>query len=195
MQFLAVDSKNKNYLLLKCNFEDKEKAKSVSDAIWDKDIKCWRFPATAFKVKKLKEVFSDELQIDKEVEVIINRNKEIDNQSLEIKKLLNCELEIKNLKTKLFAYQKVGVKFMLSRNEAANFCELGTGKTLQTLATIIEHKNNNRINRCLVVAPASVKYNWGKEVTKHTHEKYVVVDGNKKKRIEKLFIYKGDKND
>lgn len=188
-KLLSIDCKNKNYLLLKCKFEDKEKAKSISDAQWDKDLKSWRFPATSFKLKKLCEIFPD-LQVEKDVENVIRENKEIDKQSLQLKTLSDCDLDIKNLKTCLFSYQKVGVKFMLTRNEAANFCELGTGKTLQTLATIVEHKQHQRISRCLVVAPASVKYNWRNEIELHTFEKSIVIDGSKKKRLEQYEEYR-----
>ena len=182
MPTIELDKKNKNYLLLRCLFAEKEKAKSVSDAKWDKDRKAWAFPATSVKVRSLHKVFPD-LLIPDDVKLFINSNIEVDRRAIEIKGMQDCDIDTSMLKTKPFTYQKVGIMFMLNRDESANFCELGTGKTFQTLATIAIKKKLGEINKCLVVCPSSLKFNWKNEIEKHTYEDSVVSDGIKKKRI------------
>jgi len=191
METLQIDLENRNFLLLKCHFLDKEKAKSVSDAKWDPDRKAWSFPARSSKVSALQKMFS-ELKISPDVFTLIEKNKEINANALAIRKLNTCDIKIKGLKTKPFQYQKVGIKFMLLRNEAGNFCELGTGKTLQTLAAIIERKRDNQVSKCIVICPSSVKYNWKKEIEKHTDENCVVIDGPLRKRMEIYDEYRND---
>jgi SNF2 family DNA or RNA helicase len=190
---LELDERDNNYLLLRCKFQDKEKAKSVNDATWDKERKAWRFPATFAKVKALKQVFP-EILVSKQANDVVEKNRLTNETAIKIKQLSDCDIVLPKLKTKLFNYQKVGVMFMLCRNEAGNFSELGTGKTLQTLATIISRKENVEIKKCLVVTPASLKYNWRNEIEKHTYEKSVIVDGSKKKRMEQYQEFK-DAND
>lgn len=189
--FIYIDKNNNNFLLLKCSYQDKEIAKNtLRDSTWDKELKMWRFSATHIKVNALKKVFPD-LIITREAEEIVNKNKEINDNCLKIKQLKDAVLETPYIKTKLFSYQKVGVRFMLERDEAANFCELGTGKTLQTLTAVITRKELGQIKKCIVVCPASLKYNWQNEIDKHTFEKSIVIDGSKLKRIELYEEFKG----
>jgi SWI/SNF-related matrix-associated actin-dependent regulator 1 of chromatin subfamily A len=70
------------------------------------------------------------------------------------------EPEISGLNHKLFAFQEEGVKFFLSNKGRGVCCdEMGLGKTVQSLAWCAQQGK-----RVLVICPASVKYNWEKEI-------------------------------
>lgn len=58
------------------------------------------------------------------------------------------------------------------------------GKTLQSIATAIIRKQKGEIKRALIVCPVSMKHVWKQEIEKHSYEKGMVVEGNKKKRLE-----------
>lgn len=68
-------------------------------------------------------------------------------------------------------------KLYLTRNAIV------THNTIQSIAIAIERKNRGEIDSCLVVCPASLKYNWLDEVKKFTNETAMVI-GHKAKNKE-----------
>lgn len=58
-----------------------------------------------------------------------------------------------------------------------------THNTIQGISIAIERKNRGEIKNCLVVCPASLKYNWRDEIAKFTNEKSLVI-GHKAKNKE-----------
>tara|TARA_Y100000310_G_scaffold94852_1_gene92614 strand:- start:3415 stop:5067 length:1653 start_codon:yes stop_codon:yes gene_type:complete len=69
-----------------------------------------------------------------------------------------------NLPLKLFPYQEVGVAFIeLSKGKALIGDDMGLGKTAQSLAWLALHKEKRPV---IVICPASVKVNWGREIDK-----------------------------
>ena len=95
------------------------------------------------------------------------------------------------LKDTLRPYQKAGFNW-LSTIVNYNFGglladEMGLGKTLQIIALLLARKRQNVNLTNLVVAPASVIYNWQNEVTKFAPElKVKVIDGTKIERSKKI---------
>lgn len=63
----------------------------------------------------------------------------------------------------LHPYQKVGIKFLVDRKRAYNADEMGTGKTLQSLAACQYFADQWPV---LVVCPSSLMYNWRNEICK-----------------------------
>ncbi len=55
-----------------------------------------------------------------------------------------------------------------------------THNTNQAIGVALELKRLRKINSCIVVTPASLKYNWPLEIEKFTNEKCVVIDGKDK---------------
>ena len=86
----------------------------------------------------------------------------------------------------LFPYQKDGVEFALFREGTIIADEMGLGKTLQALTVAILKKQIFDFKRTLVICPASLKYQWKREIEKFSDEKAVVVEGRPKER-EKIY--------
>lgn len=85
----------------------------------------------------------------------------------------DTDIVIKGIKGELYPYQKVGVEFLIESGGRAIVSDPpGLGKSLQALA-YIAHQN---FSRSLIVAPASVKSSWVKEVKKWTKMSYVEID-------------------
>ncbi|HEX4031565.1 MAG TPA: DEAD/DEAH box helicase [Terracidiphilus sp.] len=81
------------------------------------------------------------------------------------------------LKTKLLPYQARGALFTACRGRAVLADDMGLGKTVQALAAAELLHRRRGIERVLVIAPASVKYQWQTEIEKFTDRSVQVIDG------------------
>jgi superfamily II DNA or RNA helicase len=81
------------------------------------------------------------------------------------------------LKTKLLPYQERGAIFAACRGRIVLADDMGLGKTVQALAATEMLRRRRGIQRVLVVAPASVKYQWKTEIEKFTDLPAQVIEG------------------
>ena len=71
---------------------------------------------------------------------------------------------------------------MVDRGQMLLGMVMGAGKTPTTLGAIEALHEEGEIDRCLVVVPASLKFQWLREISKFTDAKATVIDGPKGKR-------------
>jgi superfamily II DNA or RNA helicase len=81
------------------------------------------------------------------------------------------------LKTSLLPYQVQGAIFAACRGRVVLADDMGLGKTVQALAASELLRRRRGIQRVLVVAPASVKYQWKTEIEKFTDLDAQVIEG------------------
>jgi superfamily II DNA or RNA helicase len=81
------------------------------------------------------------------------------------------------LKTKLLPYQERGAIFAACRGRVVLADDMGLGKTVQALAATEMLRRHRGIQRVLVVAPASVKYQWKTEIEKFSGLSAQVIEG------------------
>ena len=81
------------------------------------------------------------------------------------------------LKTKLLPYQVRGALFAACRGRVVLADDMGLGKTVQAIAAAELLRRRKGIERVLVIAPASVKYQWKTEIEKFTGLSAQVIDG------------------
>jgi superfamily II DNA or RNA helicase len=81
------------------------------------------------------------------------------------------------LRVPLYPYQMRGALFLACRGRSILGDDMGLGKTVQTLAAVELLARQRGIERVLVVAPASVKYQWETEIQKYTGRSVQVIDG------------------
>lgn len=91
------------------------------------------------------------------------------------------------LKTKLYPYQKEGIRFAFSKGKSILADEMGLGKTVQAIGTAELMRKAGLISSVLILCPASLKYQWKKEIERFTDSDVVIVEGPQNKRRE---IYK-----
>jgi len=140
--------------------------------------KKWRFKNLE-AIDMLKQKFTD-IEIDKEIErdhVNYKLEKEatamIVEKSEELKVATSSKLEIKGIKGELYDFQKIAVEFINNANGKIILAsEMGTGKTIVTLAYIIYKK----LNKILIITPASLKWNWYEEINRWTNLKAIVIN-------------------
>jgi SNF2 family DNA or RNA helicase len=88
------------------------------------------------------------------------------------------------LKIPLYDFQARGAVFLACRGRSILGDDMGLGKTAQTMAAVELLARERGIRRVLVVAPASVKYQWEGEIRKFTDRSVQVVEGLKDAREE-----------
>jgi len=81
-------------------------------------------------------------------------------------------------------YQLRGALFAAGRGRAILGDDMGLGKTVQALAAAELLARARGIGRVLVVAPASVKYQWESEARKFTSRPVQVIEGDRPDRLE-----------
>lgn len=82
----------------------------------------------------------------------------------------------------LYPYQQESVDRMIDRGQMLLGLVMGAGKTITTIAAVESLMEQGEIDKCLVVVPASLKYQWAREIKKFTNSKSVVIDGTPKER-------------
>ena len=88
------------------------------------------------------------------------------------------------LKTELLPYQERGAIFAACRGRVVLADDMGLGKTVQALAATEMLRRRRGIQKVLVVAPASVKYQWKTEIEKFSGLSAQVIEGLLPRRRE-----------
>jgi superfamily II DNA or RNA helicase len=86
-------------------------------------------------------------------------------------------LDLNLLTVPLYDYQTRGALFLACRGRSILGDDMGLGKTIQTLAAVELLARERGISRVLVVAPASVKYQWESEIRRFTRRAVQVIEG------------------
>jgi SNF2 family DNA or RNA helicase len=133
------------------------------------------------KVDEQAVIYSDVLDyIDRENEL---------SEGLETERKLLAKLKrgqdptVGVLKTKLLPYQVRGAVFAACRGRVVLADDMGLGKTVQALAGAELLRRGKGIEKVLVIAPASVKYQWKTEIEKFTNHSAQVIDATTKRVI------------
>lgn len=66
-----------------------------------------------------------------------------------------------------FSFQRAGIRYMNAAGRALQTDEQGTGKTLQTITSLmLSQWQGNKVLPLLVICPQAIKFNWGMEIRK-----------------------------
>mgnify|MGYP002777936361 CR=1 FL=1 len=134
------------------------------------------------KVPEQVTIFSDAMEfMDREIERREMARREIEwLLAIEREELPYVLFDL--LKVPLYPYQLRGAIFAACRGRCILGDDMGLGKTVQTLAAAELLARERGIERVLVIAPASVKYQWQTEIGKYTSRDVQVIEGNTARR-------------
>lgn len=135
------------------------------------------------KLRCVKNVRIDSHVIQKIDESLLQ--KEIEKSKKEIK------IDYSVVTADLYPYQKEGIDFALFKKSAIIADEMGLGKTIQAIALALLKKDIFRLEKTLIICPASLKEQWKREIERFSNEQGLVISGPKDKRQE---AYEKDNN-
>lgn len=84
----------------------------------------------------------------------------------------------------LWPYQEEAKDKMVDRGQMLLGVVMGGGKTVIALAAVEELHDQGEVDRCLLVVPASLKFQWLREIAKFTDAKATVIDGTPSQRAK-----------
>lgn len=88
------------------------------------------------------------------------------------------------LTTKLYPYQKEGVRFAIKAGKAIIADEMGLGKTVQAICCAEIYLRQKMAESVLIVCPTSLKYQWKSEIERFSGGDVLIIEGYASKRLE-----------
>jgi len=176
------------FLVVDCDYAQRNIPKEIGGR-WDGIEKAWTVAFTSSNLEYLIDNL-DEPSLDPNIEQRLLRQTEKEARLEKLREMskrdVKVNLRVPGLKPSchLYNYQKLGVAYALTNGEGTLIADdMGLGKTLLAIAAALIRKAKGLAKNCLVITPASLKFNWPLEIEKFTDEKYVVVDGSPDERI------------
>lgn len=81
------------------------------------------------------------------------------------------------IKTRLYNYQKEGVRKIIEEGRILLADDMGLGKTIQAIAATEILANHFNVEKVLIICPTSLKYQWKREIEKFCNREARVVEG------------------
>ena len=148
----------KNRFEFICKFEERNIPKSASFR-WDSESKRW-WTEDKNNASKILNYANDILK--NELSKIDEKSKRLLEESHALFLKEDIDIPI-NEGLSYLQFQKAAIISMSKRNNILLACQMGTGKTIQTIGVI---NLDQTLNNILIICPASLKLNWKKELQK-----------------------------
>lgn len=159
-------------------WNERELIKTVPGTRRDAHAKLWHTPLTWTACVQLRGIFGSTLTIGERLLKWAWTERAHIDRLIELRTLTELEphIESDRIDDRLYPFQRVGRRFLTTGREVLLGDEMGTGKTIQTLAAIGD------VTPVLVVCPNSVKMHWADSTRTWTDLTPYVVEGGTKTR-------------
>ena len=117
------------------------------------------------------------------IEMVINQRERLGRQTL-VESVYTDEMLDALLSTRLYPYQKEGVRFAVKAGKAIIADEMGLGKTVQAICCAEIYLRQKMVENALIVCPTSLKYQWKSEIERFTGREVVLIEGYASRRLE-----------
>lgn len=117
------------------------------------------------------------------LEMVISQRERLGRQTL-LESVYTDEMLDALLTTRLYPYQKEGVRFAVKAGKAIIADEMGLGKTVQAICCAEIYLRQKMVESALVICPSSLKYQWKSEIERFTGREAVLIEGYASRRLE-----------
>lgn len=149
-------------LLIRSVWTEKELVKSIPGSRWSSQLRAWTLPDAWASFVTAKGVLGDALTFsDEALTRIWSEHRERVAPSLALRDKLYYEQDHK-LDGRLYEFQVAGAHWLSTAGHALLADEMGTGKTIQTLAALQLGSYYGSALPALVICPNTVKIPWAK---------------------------------
>jgi hypothetical protein len=87
-------------------------------------------------------------------------------------------------KIQLHPYQKEGILYAVKKRRAFIGDDMGLGKTVQAICAALFLKELGEVRRTVIIAPASLKFQWKREIEKVCETPATIISGSARERAE-----------
>ena len=176
-----VQSSNPRRLIIAFSYDPKwvTLVKSIPDRKYDPSTKTWNIPSTEINrvVGSLKH-HKIPYTIDERISETIQRKKQEDERLIDIK-FGKGLIDLPVFPTPPYAYQHLGISYLVKGKRCILADDMGLGKTISSLYA----SQILGVGPILILCPSTLKWNWEKELNKHLPGvSYSLVHGTKVKR-------------
>lgn len=164
----------KDFFYIKTPYKDRMFVAQALNGTWSKKEEMYRFPKNIHSMRELVKTYPELIHNSSFIQAG-TRLRETQEKFLELKTKEDVQGDIR-----LRPYQRVDVEYLKQLPNAGIFNEPRTGKTPTSIILMKEMK----FTRTLVVCPASLIWNWKKEIEQWSDILPYVVQGTPKQRKE-----------
>ena len=142
-------------------------------------------------LKELPEAIVSKVRISPHLRQWLTEHQFIQNREDDKKNFLSDvetgKRSLQMLTCKLFPYQEEGMLHLAFKGKAILADDMGLGKTIQAIAACELLRRLNRVQRVVIVSPASLKGEWEEQIKRFSGLSTVLVNGS---RADRLASYK-----
>lgn len=157
-----------------------EAARKTPGVTWDKKARVFSAPLSAVThVRDLCARFG--FDADAAVEELANAASRRQKESIDASRALDADIEVPGIGGQLKNFQRAGVKYVVESRRTFLADDMGTGKTIQSLVALEAAAQQGVTSwPAIVVCPATLVLNWGRELDKWLPGKtWKVIQGRK----------------
>jgi len=145
-------------------------------------------PSLRRKIVNSPKSMRDKIRISQEIEPWLQQRMAIShkqNQRIAFEKdVAKGKRSLDLVNVPLYPYQKQGMCHLAFTERALLADEMGLGKTVQAIAACALLQRLKKIERVLVISPASLKAEWEEQIDKFTNFDSLIIQGNRATRLK-----------
>ena len=147
----------------------------------------WYFPISLFhRLSKTFTAFPETPSLTRELYDRLIADRKSREQAVAVRELLDVEFEPLGFRGELFAFQRVGSRFLVDGRRVVLCDDVGLGKTVVAVASLAHLFDANEIDSALIIVPGHIKRQWASEVERFTFHRPVMIEGSRRKREQQL---------